>query len=214
MTKFFTADQHFGHANIIRFEQANRRNQTGRLFRSVEEMDEYIIQQWNATVTPADTVYCLGDFSFKQSTMEAIAPRLNGEKILIVGNHDPFYKRINMPLTTKMHREAHEDAARAGFAAIHLQLDIEIAGIGRVRMSHFPYWPRRPDMEEEYNLRNPEGRPAYGNEKMLMHGHIHSQWTTKNAEGFPPQMNVGVDVWKMRPASEAEVVVQYLKELL
>ena len=137
MTTFFTADQHFGHANILKHEDASRRNAHGGRFTSIGKMDEYLISQWNATVAPGDRVYCLGDFSFKQSTMEAIVPRLNGEKILIVGNHDPFFKRLTMPLKTKMHREAHEDAARAGFAAIQLQLDIEIAGIGRVRLSHF-----------------------------------------------------------------------------
>lgn len=209
MTIFFTADHHFGHTNILKYEDANRRNAHGGRFSSIEKMDEYLIAQWNTTIAPGDLVYCLGDFSYKQSTMEAIVPRLNGEKILIVGNHDPFYKRLTIPLKTKMHREAYEDAARAGFAAIHLQLDIEISGIGRVRMSHFPYWPRRPDIEEEYNLRNPEGRPAYGNEQMLLHGHIHSQWLVKKEDGLPPMINVGIDMWNLRPISEAEILEKF-----
>lgn len=209
MTIFFTADHHFGHANILKYEDANRRNAHGGRFRSIEKMDEYLIDQWNATVAHGDLVYCLGDFSYKQTTMEALLPRLNGEKILIVGNHDPFFKRLTMPLKTKMHREAHEDATRAGFAAIHLQFDIEIAGIGRVRMSHFPYWPKRPEFEEEYNLRNQENRPDYAGEAMLLHGHIHSQWLVKKEAGMPPMMNVGIDMWNLRPISEAEILEKF-----
>lgn len=213
MANFYTADLHFGHTNIITFEQAKRRTKKGNVFKTVEKMDEYLIGEWNEIVKPTDTVYCLGDFAFKQSVMDSIVPRLNGRKILIVGNHDPFFKRLIMPINTKLHQEALAEAARTGFAEIHLQHDIEISGIGRVRMSHFPYWPKRPEYEQEYNLMNEDNRPDCGGEQMLMHGHIHSQWRVKNAEGFPPQMNVGVDIWNMRPVSETEVVLQYQKEL-
>lgn len=55
-TVFFTADPHFGHTNIIRYEN--------RPFASAEEMDQELIRRWNETVSPEDTVYLLGDFSF------------------------------------------------------------------------------------------------------------------------------------------------------
>lgn len=100
--RFFTADQHFGHTNILKHEDANRRNEYGGRFSSIDKMDNYLVDQWNATVAPGDQVYCLGDFSFKQSPMETIVPRLHGEKILIVGNHDPFYKRLTQCQGTKM----------------------------------------------------------------------------------------------------------------
>lgn len=81
MKTFFTSDNHFGHKNILKFEN--------RPFSTVEEMDEYMIKQWNNKVSNNDIVYILGDFSFynKIKTNE-ILEMLNGKKILITGNHD------------------------------------------------------------------------------------------------------------------------------
>lgn len=78
---FFTSDQHFGHANIIRL--------ANRPFATVEEMDAYMIQKWNSVVGPEDVVFVLGDFAFRSvhSTTHYLK-QLNGYKILITGNHD------------------------------------------------------------------------------------------------------------------------------
>lgn len=206
MNTFFTADHHFGHANILKYEDAMRRNAFGGRFQTVEEMDEFLVEQWNATVLPGDQVYCLGDMSFKQAVLEAVLPRLHGEKILVVGNHDPYLKRLTCAMP-RMHKEAREDALRAGFSAIHLQVDIEIAGIGQVRLSHFPYWPSNVEGEPEYNLRNRENRPSQGDEALLLHGHVHSQWILK--AGVKPMLNVGIDVWNLRPVSEAEILEKF-----
>ena len=78
---FLTSDLHFGHKNVIRYEH--------RPFADVAEMDETLIRRWNSAVTAQDTVYVLGDVSFyrKEKTADIIG-RLNGRKILILGNHD------------------------------------------------------------------------------------------------------------------------------
>ena len=52
---FFTADEHYGHVNIIRY--------CGRPFSSVEEMDQELIKRHNAVVGPEDTVIHAGDFT-------------------------------------------------------------------------------------------------------------------------------------------------------
>jgi calcineurin-like phosphoesterase family protein len=54
MNKWFISDTHFSHANIIRY--------TGRPFQSVNEMDERLIENWNALIAPEDIVFFLGDF--------------------------------------------------------------------------------------------------------------------------------------------------------
>lgn len=63
-----------------------------RPFTSIEEMDETIIERWNAVVKPSDHVYHLGDVAMKQTTLALVA-RLNGHKRLVRGNHDIFKTR-------------------------------------------------------------------------------------------------------------------------
>ena len=46
---FFTGDLHFGHENVIAFDD--------RPFKSVEEMDAELIKRWNAKVGKDDLVY-------------------------------------------------------------------------------------------------------------------------------------------------------------
>lgn len=208
MTIFFTSDHHFGHTNILKYEDAMRRNAHGGRFQTVEEMDEYLIDQWNATVSPGDTVYHLGDLSYKLNTIEQVLPFLNGSVTLVVGNHDPFFKRLHCAVP-RMRREAREEALQAGFAGLHIEHFLDIAGIGLVQLSHFPYKP--PKDAPEYDQRYLELRPKPGKEVALLHGHVHSQWHHQTYPGLPPMINVGVEMWKMRPVSEAQLVEQYRK---
>lgn len=81
---FFTSDLHFGHENAIRFDH--------RPFKTVEEMDAELIRRWNAKVGKGDLVYVLGDMIWKTSKGIAadLIKSLNGQIILIKGNHDRF----------------------------------------------------------------------------------------------------------------------------
>ena len=78
---FYIADWHYDHANCIHFDN--------RPFKNVDEMNEALIANWNSVVSPGDTVYVLGDM-FWCKTTEAISvmDKLNGQKILVQGNHD------------------------------------------------------------------------------------------------------------------------------
>ena len=53
MSQWFSADLHFGHANIIRY--------CDRPFADVDEMNWRLVRRWNATVAPTDEVWVLGD---------------------------------------------------------------------------------------------------------------------------------------------------------
>lgn len=77
-----TADQHFGHANIIRY--------CNRPFDNVERMDDALVEAWNAHVKPRDTVYHLGDLAYGKGSSEAevYLSRLHGRISLVPGNHD------------------------------------------------------------------------------------------------------------------------------
>lgn len=84
MKTFFTSDLHFGHENVLKFDN--------RPFQTVEEMNEELIRRWNDKVGKGDLVYVLGDFIWKSETNEAssLIKKLNGQIILIKGNHDRF----------------------------------------------------------------------------------------------------------------------------
>jgi len=84
-TTWIISDTHLGHKNILEFE-------SGRLTQmridgyEADEHDRWIIDNWNAKVKPGETVLHLGDFAFK-NVAESIE-KLNGDIILILGNHD------------------------------------------------------------------------------------------------------------------------------
>jgi len=79
---WFWADTHLGHANIMKY--------CNRPFQSVEEMDEILVARWNERVSNKDKIYFLGDFMFtrRKGDPDAMLDRLNGQKFLIIGNHD------------------------------------------------------------------------------------------------------------------------------
>jgi calcineurin-like phosphoesterase family protein len=72
---------HFDHENIMHFDN--------REFKSVSEMNETMISNWNSVVSSSDTVYILGDFCWKtEDRWVELIGSLNGSKVLIRGNHD------------------------------------------------------------------------------------------------------------------------------
>lgn len=82
---FFTSDIHFGHEWILNFNN--------RPFHSVEEMDEALIKNWNNTVPADGLTFVLGDIGIaKADRIVELFSQLNGDKILIRGNHDDDYK--------------------------------------------------------------------------------------------------------------------------
>ena len=51
-------------------------------------MNQKLIENWNSVVGPNDLVFHLGDFAFGGAEIwNKTLPRLNGHKVLILGNH-------------------------------------------------------------------------------------------------------------------------------
>ena len=86
---FLYSDPHFSHAGVCRFLRADGVTKL-RPWDTAEEMDEFLIERFNSTVGPRDKVYFLGDVVINRGALAAIMPRLNGDKVLIRGNHDIF----------------------------------------------------------------------------------------------------------------------------
>ncbi|BCM87780.1 metallophosphoesterase [Methylobacterium indicum] len=119
MTVFFTSDTHDGHKNII--------SSCDRPFSSVEEMHRVMVARWNETVGPRDVVYHLGDVGWDQTPAEflKLIDSLNGDKHLILGNHDPDFVR-NLA-----------GCAAYGFRSIQERLEIRLEG-ERIVLDHYP----------------------------------------------------------------------------
>ena len=120
MKMWITSDLHFGHKNIMSFCPETRARFKG----DVKYMTEAMIEEWNARVEPEDTVYILGDVAFMSgSEAGRTVNRLNGNKILVEGNHD--------------RKTLLDSTFRSAFEEVHKYLDITYDG-HKIVMFHYP----------------------------------------------------------------------------
>jgi calcineurin-like phosphoesterase family protein len=178
MTRFFTADLHLGHANIIDYCQ--------RPYAGPWEMNAALIDNWNETVSPDDEVWVLGDVAMgKLRETLPLVSLLNGHKQLVAGNHDRCWDGHKRGLAAAL--QAYSDA---GFETIHqgwVTVDDWLC-------CHFPYVE-----DVRHGGRFAAHQPPY-QARWLLHGHVHDLWKVKDW-----QINVGVDVWDYRPVSEDQI---------
>jgi calcineurin-like phosphoesterase family protein len=136
----FTSDPHYGHRNII--------SHCNRLFLSTEHMREELIARYNSVVPPDGVTLWGGDCFFcPMSEAATIMSRLNGRKILVLGNHDKNSGRMSS----------------LGFDVVAKELVIDICGV-TVRINHYPC------QDDRFPDRCPVLKPF----EMLIHGHTHS----------------------------------------
>jgi len=183
--RYWTADLHFGHQNIIDYEN--------RPFDDVEEMNEAMINTWNSVVRdPDDEVWVVGDFALgKIADTLPLASRLNGKKILICGNHDrPWHGH-----KIKNRRGWKEKYIDAGFEEVWIDGAASThIGTTEVIVNHFPYAGDSRN-EDRFIEHRPKDCGFW-----LIHGHVHSMWIVKDK-----MINVGVDVWDGCPVSDDEI---------
>ncbi len=85
---YLISDPHFGHNGVCKFLRDDGITKL-RPWETAEEMDEAIITNWNSKVRPSDKIYVLGDVVINRRALKTLH-RLNGDKVLIKGNHDIF----------------------------------------------------------------------------------------------------------------------------
>lgn len=91
--KYYIADLHFGHENLLHYMDR-------RPFSTTSEMNETIISRWNEKVGKRDEVYILGDLSLLDTdATNDITRRLKGKLHLILGNHDAVAKKPRFDTT-------------------------------------------------------------------------------------------------------------------
>lgn len=129
---FWTSDNHFYHKGVIEFCQ--------RPFQSLEEMNETMIINWNNVVSEDSTVIICGDFIFSANIelIKDLLSKLNGNKILILGNHC-LQNRLDRDIIRKLFNDQ-----------VYHQLEIEVEdvdganGTQYIFNSHYPcvVWPK------------------------------------------------------------------------
>lgn len=87
MSIFFTADEHHGHRNIIKF--------CARPFPDIETMTEELVKRHNEVVRPGDIVHHLGDMFWRTFGLKRaleVMDRLNGQHFYTLGNHCELFE--------------------------------------------------------------------------------------------------------------------------
>ena len=152
--RYYISDLHFYHDTL-------NRAMDHRGFRDEQDMNEYMIHQWNSRVRKNDEVVVLGDLSMEnwEKTKEVL-DQLRGKIYLIQGNHDRFVKDKNF------------DASRF----IWVRSYAEMHDNGRkIILSHYPVMC--------YNGQNRLSK--HGNPKTFMlHGHVHDTLDQRLLEQF------------------------------
>lgn len=91
MTNFIISDTHFNHEKILYFDKSRAVSlQALNIEPTIENMDRYLEDTWNETVTDEDTVYFLGDLGMFRKKQDFVAQLscLKGKKVFFKGNHD------------------------------------------------------------------------------------------------------------------------------
>jgi calcineurin-like phosphoesterase family protein len=184
-----TSDLHFGHVNILTYAPQRAEYLGIPQVRGerptpdeVTEMNEGIVRLWNRQVGYTDTVWVLGDVAMGRvdETIEYVK-RLNGQKMLVMGNHDrPHPIMQKSAEQTATWRARYEEV---GFEIMDEEIITHFDGV-LAQVCHFPYTGDHSE-EERYG----EYRPADAG-LPLVHGHVHDLWQTNGR-----QYNVGIDAW-------------------
>lgn len=206
MANYFTSDTHFGHRLMAILRgfapaDAKRDDVTPEM---LEAHDESIVEVWNQTVAPDDTVWHLGDLTLQRPReIAGILARLNGTINMVLGNHDrahPLHGRRAVP--------AQRELLDAGinYAATAARLTLPQGQPNRVPvvLSHFPYTGDHTEEDREVQWR----LPNVG--EVLLHGHTHDAEVVQLERAghelvWDRQIHVGWDAWH-RPVHEKEVV--------
>lgn len=178
MTTWFIADNHFGHTKIIEY--------SNRPFRSVDEMNDVMVERWNERVKPEDIVYHIGDFTLSNyKGFEYYLNQLNGIIFFVPGGHD------NRWLNTY---EARGSSSK--YTVLQSLVNVNVRGVDLV-LCHYPLleWDKS----------------HYGS--IHLHGHSHGTLGCIGRSGFSVNMekpgyrvDVGVDCNNFYPVAITDIL--------
>jgi calcineurin-like phosphoesterase family protein len=169
---FFTSDTHYNHKNICRavtsWEDADN---VTRDFRSLEHMNDTIVNNINRMVGEDDILFHLGDWSFGGfEKIQEFRDKIVCKNIhLILGNHDH-------------HIEKDKDGIRSLFSSINHYFDLEVydSNFGKFTQNRFIlcHYPISSWIDMNKGT-------------MHLHGHVHLP--PQHAVGQGKSIDVGMD---------------------
>lgn len=193
--KYFSSDYHLFHARIIELN--------ARPFKSMQDMVDAIVKNYNEYVDIDDDMWILGDFAFYKADgrVEAVFNRLNGRKHLIIGNHDcdRIIKRLNWDSVAK---EARLEL-RPGVWA-HLSHCPIVHCDDLVKDDHAEILKKKAPK----CCKSIEANECAPNIDVYLHGHIHSNQRQCLQNCF----DVGVDACDFKPVSAAQICEMWENE--
>ena len=174
---YVTSDTHFGHKNIIKY--------CSRPFKDTHEMTETLVENWNKVVQPHHKVLHLGDHDYLGvKNSYKITSRLNGEKYLVMGNHDDSVGKM----------------LRKGFKEVYDSYVYIDLGEFKISASHYPNHPGKLAWLRATLKRYAKGHwEKFPEKSSLWHlyGHVHNNHGRVNYES--KCINVSCDVWDYTP---------------
>lgn len=182
MFKFFTADLHLGHGNIISY--------CNRPFKSIEHMNKQLICRINERAKHDDVIIHAGDLAcygkdrgieFNRTNPRLYLNNINAKVIPLKGNHD-----IN------------NKVKYVGTGMI-----VSIGKIGPVTIAHYP--TNDPKCPKQFTVKNDIM-------DIHLCGHVHQSWKHfYDKEHNKLNINIGIDVWDYNIVSEQELINYIIK---
>jgi len=190
---FFSADHHFGHARIIDY--------CARPFHDAHEMNLHLVEQWNKTVRPTDTVYYLGDLAMRQPSIPDWLYRLNGTVHYVLGNHD---KKVSKLFSAR---------DLPSVAGIHSILEVSLGGC-LYTLCHYCLLTWNKSHWNQGMADRVVGRGSLRGASIQLFAHSHGTLQPPT----PFQLDVGIDsaarlVGEYRPLALEEVEQLVLKQV-
>lgn len=172
---YYIADLHIGHKNILRL--------SNRPFKTMDQMIEKIIENWNKTVKAEDDVYILGDVFYRyDGNLKELLQKLNGHKHLIIGNHEKQLLKNKQALYMFDSVDSYKEIT-----------DTLNGKTVQIIMCHYPL--------AEWN--------GYFRNSIHLFGHIHNNTTNdtyKLMKKIKNAYNVGADILNFTPQTLKNVI--------
>ena len=175
---YFTSDTHYNHTNICRgVTRWTDAEDITRDFKTLDEMNDRIVNGINMLVGQDDILFHLGDWSFGGfESIYKFRDRINCKNIhLVLGNHDH-------------HIERDREGIRRLFTSVHQYVELEVDKQYNYVLMHYPImsWNKMNDGV------------------IHLHGHVHLPPDRRIGKG--KMMDVGVDGNGMDPISLNKVL--------